>query len=350
MPEEKIGQVSRRRYDEIVSGDRQLVAQMGRAMFTIGDHALEIEPMRPVGGSASHSEALFGVNASLQVYADDIGLSLKTVLHYRFTSSRWPADQRHDGIPHKIHAVLANIADDAERFAAIGEVPLDEATGLRRWTTDLAKKRAGHRPERPGTVQEKVERIHDLAVDEDVAVNATRDVLRRPAVAARLLEDTDVRRTLIDAQKPEHRVEAVHSLVKDDVAAAKLASDVLRRPEVAARVAADDSARLAVNRAQAERSRQQAEAFRHESPVAPAIRQIERTEDFVDLLGSIHRFVREASQAVPKLRGREWSGDEREVLLNNVGRARAVLDWLETAVSTGRVDMDEELARMLRGE
>ncbi len=135
-----------------------------------------------------------------------------------------------------------------------------------------------------------MDRIHDLAVDEDVAVTATRDVLRRPAVAARLLEDTDVRRTLIDAQKPEHRVGVVRSVVNDDDAAAKLASDVLRRPEVSARVAADDRACLAVNRAQAERSRRQAEAFRRDSPVAPAIRETERTEDFVDLLGSIHRF------------------------------------------------------------
>ncbi|MCA1223683.1 DUF6192 family protein [Streptomyces sp. 8L] len=350
MPEEKIGQVSRRRYDEIISGDRELVAQIGRAMFTIGDHALEIEPVRPVGGSAPASDTLFGVNASLQVYADDIGLSLKTVLHYRFTSHRWPADRCREGVSHKVHAVLANIPDEDERFTAIGQVPVDEVTGVRRWTTDLAKKRAGHRPERPGTVEEKVERIADLAVDEDVAVTAARDVLRRPAVAARLLQDNDVRRTLNDAATPEHRVEAVHHAVADDAAAAKPASDVLRRPEVAARVAADDRARLAVNRAQAERSRQQAEAFRRESPVAPVIRQIERTEDFVDLLGSIHRFVREASQAVPKLRDRRWSGDEREVVLANVSRARAVLDWLETAVSTGRVDMDEELARMLRGE
>ncbi|MFH8663086.1 DUF6192 family protein [Streptomyces afghaniensis] len=153
-----------------------------------------------------------------------------------------------------------------------------------------------------------------------------------------------------EAQKPEHRVEAVQSVVKDDVTAAKLASDVLRRPEVTARVAADPTARHAVNRAQAERSRQAAEAFRRESPVAPAVRHTERTEEFVDLLGAFHRFVGEASKAVPTMRDRSWSGDEREVLLSNIGRARAVLDWMETAVSTGRVDMDEELARVLRGE
>jgi hypothetical protein len=34
----------------------------------------------------------------------------------------------------------------------------------------------------------------------------------------------------------------------------------------------------------------------------------------------------------------------------NVAKVRATLDWIETAVDTGKVDMDGELARMLRGE
>ncbi|MEV6130627.1 DUF6192 family protein [Streptomyces violaceusniger] len=29
---------------------------------------------------------------------------------------------------------------------------------------------------------------------------------------------------------------------------------------------------------------------------------------------------------------------------------RATLDWIEQAVDTGKVDMDDELARLLRGE
>ncbi|MEU2516093.1 DUF6192 family protein [Streptomyces syringium] len=155
---------------------------------------------------------------------------------------------------------------------------------------------------------------------------------------------------MTEAQKPEHRAEAVRGLVRDDAAAAKVASDVLRRPEVAARVAADDTARRMVNRAQADRSRQQAAAFRQASPAGPAVRRIERTEEFVHLLGAFHRFVRETSKVVPKMRDRQWSGDEREVLMSNIARARAALDWMETAVSTGQVDMDEELARILRGE
>ncbi|MBT2387331.1 DUF6192 family protein [Streptomyces sp. ISL-11] len=187
-----------------------------------------------------HEDELFGVRASLQIYADDIGLSLSTVLNYRFASHRWPAARRREGVSHKVHTILASIQDETERFEAIGAPPVDDVTGTRRWTTNLAKKRVGRRPDRPGTVQEKVDRVHDLAVDEDVAVRVAADVLRRPAIAARLMDDTAVRQAVADAQKPEHRAEAVQRLVHDDTAAAKVVSDVLRRPEVAARVAADD--------------------------------------------------------------------------------------------------------------
>ncbi|MEV4442556.1 DUF6192 family protein [Streptomyces sp. NPDC049577] len=161
---ENIGQVTRKRYEEIVAADRRLVAQMGRAMFTIGDHALEIEPMRPHGGSVAHEDELFGVRRSLQLYADDIGLSLSTVLNYRFTSHRWPIDRRREGVSHKVHTILASIQDENERFEAVGSPPVDDVSGTRRWTTNLAKKHVGRRPDRPGTVQEKVDRVHDLAV------------------------------------------------------------------------------------------------------------------------------------------------------------------------------------------
>ncbi|MGB8947101.1 MAG: hypothetical protein WCD21_43745 [Streptomyces sp.] len=48
---ERVGNVTRSRYEEIVAESRKLIAQIGRAQFALGDLALEIEPMRPVGGS-----------------------------------------------------------------------------------------------------------------------------------------------------------------------------------------------------------------------------------------------------------------------------------------------------------
>ncbi|WP_371657401.1 hypothetical protein [Streptomyces sp. NBC_00280] len=54
----KIGNVSRARYEEIIAEDRKLVEIDTKIQFVIGDHALEIEPMRPHGGSVSGSAAL----------------------------------------------------------------------------------------------------------------------------------------------------------------------------------------------------------------------------------------------------------------------------------------------------
>lgn len=45
-----IGHVTRERDEQIITGDRELVGQMRRIQFAIGDQALEIEPMQPVGG------------------------------------------------------------------------------------------------------------------------------------------------------------------------------------------------------------------------------------------------------------------------------------------------------------
>ncbi|WP_267888804.1 DUF6192 family protein [Streptomyces sp. NRRL F-5755] len=139
-------------------------------------------------------------------------------------------------------------------------------------------------------------------------------------------------------------------MTADDTVAAKVASDVLRRPEVAARVVADDTARHLVNKAQQDRTRQKAESFRRTSPVGRMVRKIERSEEFLELLTACHRFVMACTQAVPKLRGRRLSEDEQAVLAEKITRCRATLDWIETAAATGEVDMDEELANLLRGE
>lgn len=57
---------------------------------------------------------------------------------------------------YEVHSILVSIRDDAERFKAIDGPPVDDVTGIRRWTTNLAEKRVGRRRARPGTFREKV--------------------------------------------------------------------------------------------------------------------------------------------------------------------------------------------------
>lgn len=349
MPTAVIGRITRERYEQFIGADRELVGQMQRIQFTIGDHALEIEPMQQNGGAhPAAGEDLGGVDASLQIYADDLGLSLSTVRNYRFAAHRWPGEHRRHGVSHKVHCILASIPDDAERFETIATPPLDDRARVRRWTTDLAKKHVGQRPDHPETVPQKVAAIHRLA-DDEVAAQVATDVLRRPAVAAKVVADDTARHMVNKAQATQHRTEVVHDLIEDDTVAAQVASDVLRRRRSRPGWS-DDTARYAVNRAQTDRSQQQADAFRRETPAGRAVRKIERTEEFLDLVGACHRFVSACGKTVPQLRGRHLSDDERAVLAQNVARCRAVLDWVETASETGEVDMDEELARIMRGE
>lgn len=112
----------------------------------------------------------------------------------------------------------------------------------------------------------------------------------------------------------------------------------------------DDTARHQVNHAQVERGRQAREHFEDTNPVAPAVKNIDRSVEFLDLVTACHAFVAAAGRLVPGMRDRQFGDDERVIVHGNVARVRATLDWIETAVDTGKVDVDSELARLLQGE
>ncbi|MER6502317.1 hypothetical protein ABT218_23795 [Streptomyces sp. NPDC001455] len=82
---EKVGSVSTNRYAEIVAEPRKLVETAGRIQFTIGDYALEVEPMREAGVHERGDE-LFTVKDSLFRLAEDIGMSYSVV-----KDARWAA-------------------------------------------------------------------------------------------------------------------------------------------------------------------------------------------------------------------------------------------------------------------
>ncbi|MBB5938585.1 hypothetical protein [Streptomyces zagrosensis] len=50
---DRVGNVTRKRYEQIVAEARELIAEMARAQFALGDKALEIEPIRGHGGSTA---------------------------------------------------------------------------------------------------------------------------------------------------------------------------------------------------------------------------------------------------------------------------------------------------------
>ncbi|MFJ8364369.1 DUF6192 family protein [Streptomyces sp. NPDC093984] len=230
MPEEiqatgKVGSVTESRYAEIVAELRKLVETASRVQFTIGDYALEVEPMREYGG-ASPADELFTVKDSLFRLSEDIGLSYSAVKQARWTAAKWPKGRRVPGVSFTVHNILAGITDDEERWATI----LTPPEGKSRWTPDEAKRRTGRQVAKPVTPQEKVSAIHTLAQDEEVAAQVTGDLLRRPTVVAQV--------------KDEDKVRVVEELTREDQVAAAVAPDFLRRPEVVARVAKADKVKV----------------------------------------------------------------------------------------------------------
>lgn len=310
---------------------------------------------------------MFTVRDSLHRLAEDIGVSYRTAEGARWAASKWPAEHRAKGVSFTIHRTLAGISDPEERFAAI----LTPSEGKARWTPDDASRRVGRQVAKPVTPQEKISAIHTLAKDEEVAAAVT-GVLRRPSVVAQVRNEDKVRavteltredqvaaavapdflrRPAVVAQvAPADKVRAVEELTRDETVAAEVATGLLRRPDVAFRAMSDDTARHQVNHAQAERGRQACEHFEDTSPVAPAVKNIDRSVEFLDLVTACHAFVAAAGRVVPGMRDRQLGDDERVIVHENVARVRATLDWIETAVDTGKVDVDSELARLLQGE
>ncbi|MFF7048203.1 hypothetical protein ACFY94_07570 [Streptomyces griseorubiginosus] len=63
-----IGNVTRQRYEQLVTRAKELIAQIARSQFSLGDMALEIEPMRAVGGSMPNgTDDLFTVSAHVML-------------------------------------------------------------------------------------------------------------------------------------------------------------------------------------------------------------------------------------------------------------------------------------------
>nr|WP_245236022.1 DUF6192 family protein [Streptomyces durhamensis] len=205
----------------------------------------------------------------------------------------------------------------------------------RDWSPVLARLRRRPRADLPLTERGRllVEEYLQLRADQqapDYRKNA------RPTFAAKVPE--------------QEKVRVVEEFTRDELVATTAATSLLRRPDVAFRAMGDDTARHQVNHAQVERGRQAREHFEETSPVAPAIRNIDRSVEFLNLVTACHAFVAAAGRVVPGLRDRRLGDDERTIVHENVARVRATLDWIETAVDTGKVDVDGELAKLLQGE
>ena len=115
--------------------------------------------------------------------------------------------------------------------------------------------------------------------------------------------------------------------------AARVATDLLRRPHVADQAMRDDLAKHTVNRAQVDHTRHAADPVRQ---CIPALPRLERTREFIDLVGACAVFVSSMTRIVPEPRGHPFTEDERATVARNVARVCATCDWVEIAVESAR--------------
>ncbi|SEG95104.1 hypothetical protein SAMN04489712_1662, partial [Thermomonospora echinospora] len=266
---DKIGNVTERRFDTLVDRAHDMVQTMTSHQFAIGDMALEIEPIRrPRSGRDE------GIHASLRLFADEIGETFDTVLTWRWVADAWPADQRRADVSYSVHRVMASHPD---RFKLIRKPPLDRR-GRRHWTTEAAAKA--------------------VAKAEGRAEGHVRTVSA----------DTKVRR--------------IRELASDDTVRSAVAAEFLSRPDVAGRVMADPHTRRQLYRAQRDHDQQVQDTARERTP---AIKHVERSIHFLDLLRTGHAFVSGIKRLMPRIQADPLTRQDRDVIHHLLDQAQAAI-------------------------
>lgn len=287
-----VGAVTAQEYLRIVTEAVHLVEEQRNIQFRLGDLALMVEPMRPVGGSSPSAHGLDTVQGALGMLSEDIGIPLPTLEGYRYVSNRWPERYRRTTASWWVYKILAA---DPDRFTQISRPPKNLVTGRAEWTGDGASRVRGNMPEMPRTRQEKLNRVHELTHDDEIA--------------------------------------------------STVVAQLLTRPEVAHRAMTDPSARFAVNRAQNARDDSVRQQQRAEHP---AVGHIEHSMGFYDLAGAGNAFISSVSRGMTNLRGEALTEDEKTVLRAVSHRVRNALDAMDDFLTSETTGLDAALARILQ--
>ncbi|WP_214417053.1 DUF6192 family protein [Sphaerisporangium fuscum] len=338
----KVGNVTQRRFDNLVDHAQDLVQTMTNHQFAIGDMALEIEPMRRTRMGQDD-----GIYASLRTFADEIGEVFDTVRGWRWVADAWPADQRCDDASYSVHRVMASHPD---RFTLIREAPVDRR-GRRHWTVDAAAKAVGR-----GSNCASADAQSRTASPEAQSGTASPDSSAAPPEAQSSAASPDPHSSAAsrDAQSgtaspdPLSGAEAVQQirvLASDDAVASTVAAEFLSRPEVASRVMADPNTRRQLYRAQRDHDQQVQDAARERTP---AIKHVEHSIHFLELLSTGHAFVTGIKRLMPQIQTNPLTRQERDVMHHVLDQAQAAVDFCRSVIDTGT--MDEELVKFFDEE
>lgn len=289
-------------WDKLVRRGRKLIKQKSGIQWALGDLVIDAVQGRDRG----HGE----VAEVIESLAHQIGANPGSLRTYYHTASQWPPAKRREDVCFTVHSVLSGVRS---RFILIRKDPLDPFTGEHRWTVNEAQRTANRSFDSPTNREERLDHTRRLLHDDADAAAAVAEMLGRPAVRSRLVADQHTRHLLREAQYEHWR--DVESEIEDE---AELASV----PEEEIEQSAEPDAPLGVDYS--------------EAPL-----------EILRLIGAFASFFVALQHTIPEVHSQDYTQETKAAVLDNISKARMLLDWCETAITTGKTDMDKALARML---
>ncbi|GGZ44340.1 hypothetical protein GCM10010365_75970 [Streptomyces poonensis] len=292
-------------WQEYVKRGRRIMRSKSASNFELGDLLNEIIDAGPIG----HGE----VTDLLTLFAAQIRSSHSSLRKYRTVARAWPTEQRRADVPWSVHRALAAVPD---RFSLIREEPSDELdpAGRGHWTHDAGLRARDSMPHTPHTPGERIGQAKRLLRVTEEAAEALQQLAERTEVIGKAMENPAFRQTVRDAQRDVHL------------------------------------------RLEAERGRQDppegsVPAPRSEDPLPGSTVEHRKTPTAVlRILGQCTSFCVGMQNAVIAIQEELLTTEHHAAVLESLGKVRAVCDWCEQAVTTGRTDVDEALIRLMDEE
>lgn len=292
-------------WTRFVRRGQKLMKQKSGVHWALGD--LVIDALHDHG--RGHGE----VDQVIKILAHQIGANPESLRGYYQTAQQWPKAKRREEVSFSVHRELAYVQN---RYRLIRKDPFDPFTEEYRWTVNEAQKVAHHAVGTPTNQAERLAHTRRLMREDDDAAKAVTEMLGRPDVRSRLASDEQARSLMREAQY-EHW-SAVEKAAEAD---AELAS-------------ADD-----------------ADEGEFEDETAPlGVRYTEAPMEILRLIGAFASFSVSLQRIIPEVHSQDYTEDTKQAVLDNVQKARMLLDWCETAITTGRTDPDKALARLMEDE
>ncbi|MFB7598356.1 DUF6192 family protein [Streptomyces sp. NPDC056160] len=289
-------------WQPIVRKGRKLVKGHSSFHFALGDLVIEALAGHPRG----HGE----VAQVIEILGHQIGIPAITLRHYYQIAMQWPEAKRRSDVCWTVHERLAYVRS---RYVLIKKDPYDPISKENHWTVNEAEKVANRNFDTPSNKEERLARTRRLLHSDEDAAEVVKEAITRPEVRRRVVADQRARHLIREAQYEHWRQVDRETEAEAELAPAEDAAEI---EEVA------------------------------EETSAPVVGK-EAPLEILRLIGAFASFFVSLQRIIPEIHAQDYNEDTKAAVIDNVTKARMLLDWCESAITTGRTDMDKALAKLL---